>query len=76
MVNNENIAAVLIEMKRLENTFNKLIEARNLNVAKESTINVMQSNTPYYCCPKEQGSVKRASMDLTRALAVLRSSKK
>lgn len=29
----------------------------------------------YYCYPKEQGAVKRASMDLTRALAELRKPK-
>jgi hypothetical protein len=48
------------------------IDACNVFVQKATHLSNLQRNVKFPNNPKEQGSVKRSSMDLTRLLAELR----
>jgi len=59
-VNNETLNTAAIEAQRFFRAINSLKSAEEGNKAS------------YYTNPKESGAVRRASMDLTRALAEMR----
>lgn len=65
----EKVKLAIIEAKRFIERANKLVEAR-----KTQQSYVYGGVTHYYDShsPKESGSVRRASMDLTRCLADMR----
>lgn len=64
VINSKNIALVEAEMQRLNMAIVELKSAWSTHDHKEYS----------WQCPKQTGAVRRASMDLTRALAVLRRS--
>jgi len=62
MINSDNIALVENEIQRLNLAIAELKAAWSTHDHKEYS----------WLCPKQTGAVRRASMDLTRALAILR----
>lgn len=62
----ESLKTAVEEAKRF------IARAEDLGKAELEARGVCVLPRNYYCSPKEQGAVKRASMDLTRALAELR----
>jgi hypothetical protein len=66
----DNITAAISEAERF---IERAIHLRSTLVADEAR---MDADTSQYVCahtfPKERGAVRRASMDLTRALATMR----
>lgn len=63
-ITTEQIKAVRVEMKRLND---KMKELENIVPEPESEVPDF-----FYNFPKQTGAIRRASMDLTRALADLR----
>lgn len=64
MITDAQIDVVLAEMTRLRARIEELRVAQAANKDR---------GYPRYDCPRESGAVRRASMDLTRELAKLRS---
>ena len=58
----------LIKLKEAMNEAERFICRADKLLKQQNSVDSVVS----YHCPKEQGAVKRASMDLTRALAELR----
>ena len=59
-ISNEHLNAVEVEIRR----YRRAVAA----------LRIMDKSSRFWTCPKETGAVRRASMDLTRALANLRRS--
>jgi hypothetical protein len=59
MIDTHSIQAIEIEMARLRNRIAEYERAKEINVG-------------VYSYPKETGAIRRASLDLTRALAQMR----
>lgn len=72
MINRKTLEMVKEEMHRLERNINELHLAR---MKSEQTAPPYLGDTPlYYDFPRQTGAVRRASMDLSRALVQLRKS--
>lgn len=67
-MNTASLQAAIAEARRFTDRAEDLLDAMNI----DPVLRVSGIGTPIDGHPREQGAVRRASMDLTRALADLR----